>query len=129
MNSPKIVLFDIDGTLMRGAGPHHKEALIAATKQVLRVECTLDGIDTSGRLDTDLGSLDRLALAAQRLHQRIVDDLDDHLAGRSAQSVPILSRAEPAASVRGYERRDPVPLELACRRCWTYTDRWADRRR
>ncbi len=54
MNSPNIVLFDIDGTLMRGAGPQHKDALIAATKQVLRVECTLDGIDTSGRLDTDL---------------------------------------------------------------------------
>jgi phosphoglycolate phosphatase-like HAD superfamily hydrolase len=54
VNSSKIVLFDIDGTLMRGAGPHHKDALIAATKQVLRVECTLDGIDTSGRMDTDL---------------------------------------------------------------------------
>lgn len=50
----KLVLFDIDGTLMRGAGPDHKNALIAGAHSVLGVSCTLDNVDTSGRLDRDL---------------------------------------------------------------------------
>ena len=54
MTSRRIVLFDIDGTLMRGAGPQHKHALITAAKQVMKLDCTLDGIDTSGQLDRDL---------------------------------------------------------------------------
>lgn len=57
MISRKIVLFDIDGTLMRGAGRHHKDALIEGARSVLDVHCTLDGVDTSGRLDRDLLSL------------------------------------------------------------------------
>jgi phosphoglycolate phosphatase len=54
VNSKNLVLFDIDGTLMRGAGPQHKEALIEGVHSVMGVRCTLDGIDTSGRLDRDL---------------------------------------------------------------------------
>lgn len=54
MNSKKLVLFDIDGTLMRAAGPQHKDALIEGARVVLGVRCTLDGIETSGRLDRDL---------------------------------------------------------------------------
>ncbi len=54
MSNSKIVLFDIDGTLLRGAGPHHKEALIAAARTVMETDCTFDGIDTSGCLDPDL---------------------------------------------------------------------------
>jgi phosphoglycolate phosphatase len=50
----RIVLFDIDGTLMRGAGPEHRGALIEAGRSVMGATCTLDGVDTSGRLDRDL---------------------------------------------------------------------------
>jgi phosphoglycolate phosphatase len=39
---------------MRGAGPHHKEALIEGARTVMDVHCSLDGVDTSGRLDGDL---------------------------------------------------------------------------
>jgi phosphoglycolate phosphatase-like HAD superfamily hydrolase len=53
----KIVLFDIDGTLMRGAGPHHKEALVEAARTVMNIHCSLEGVDTSGRLDRDLLTL------------------------------------------------------------------------
>ncbi len=49
-----LVLFDIDGTLLRGAGPHHKRALIEGIRRVTGCETTLDGIDTSGMLDRDL---------------------------------------------------------------------------
>jgi phosphoglycolate phosphatase-like HAD superfamily hydrolase len=54
MSSRRLVLFDIDGTLLRGAGPHHKDALTEAARSVLKVDCTLDGVDTAGCLDTDL---------------------------------------------------------------------------
>jgi phosphoglycolate phosphatase len=49
-----LVLFDIDGTLLSRAGPHHKEALVHAIREVTGHETSFDGIDTSGRLDRDL---------------------------------------------------------------------------
>ena len=52
-----VVLFDIDGTLLRGAGPHHKDALVAGIRRVTGLETNLDGIATSGTLDRDLIAL------------------------------------------------------------------------
>lgn len=49
-----LVLFDIDGTLIRGAGPHHKEALIEGIRRATGVSTTLDGVPTQGMLDCDL---------------------------------------------------------------------------
>ena len=52
--SAHLVLFDIDGTLTRRAGPHHKHALETAAFEVTGHRCTLRGIPTSGMLDCDL---------------------------------------------------------------------------
>lgn len=49
-----LVLFDIDGTLLRNAGSHHKRALVAGIEKVTGRMTTLDGIPTSGMLDRDL---------------------------------------------------------------------------
>jgi phosphoglycolate phosphatase len=49
-----LLLFDIDGTLIRGAGPHHKQALIEGIRKVTGRSATLDGIETAGALDRDL---------------------------------------------------------------------------
>lgn len=49
-----LALFDIDGTLLRGAGPHHRDALIAGIRKVTGVTTTMDGIATAGTLDRDL---------------------------------------------------------------------------
>jgi phosphoglycolate phosphatase len=49
-----LVLFDIDGTLIRRAGPHHKQALIDAVKEVTGHLSTLDDVPTHGMLDGDL---------------------------------------------------------------------------
>jgi phosphoglycolate phosphatase-like HAD superfamily hydrolase len=49
-----LVLFDIDGTLMRGAGRHHKDALVEGIRRVTGRVTTLDGVSTSGTLDRDL---------------------------------------------------------------------------
>lgn len=52
--SPALVLFDIDGTLMRGAGQQHKQALVDGIRHVTGVETHLNGVATSGMLDRDL---------------------------------------------------------------------------
>jgi phosphoglycolate phosphatase len=52
--SKALVLFDIDGTLMRGAGQHHKQALIEGIRIVTGVTTHLEGVSTSGMLDRDL---------------------------------------------------------------------------
>lgn len=46
-----LVLFDIDGTLVRRAGPHHREALVHAVRRVTGRESTTEGIPVQGMLD------------------------------------------------------------------------------
>jgi phosphoglycolate phosphatase-like HAD superfamily hydrolase len=48
------VLFDIDGTLLRGAGSHHRDALVEGIRRVTGHRTTLEGVSTSGMLDRDL---------------------------------------------------------------------------
>ncbi|HWQ53078.1 MAG TPA: HAD family hydrolase [Bryobacteraceae bacterium] len=49
-----LVLFDIDGTLVRRAGPHHKLALVEAVRRVTKIETSVDGIPVQGMLDPDI---------------------------------------------------------------------------
>ncbi len=49
-----LVLFDIDGTLVRRAGSHHREALVEAVRKTVGVETTTDGVPVSGMLDRDI---------------------------------------------------------------------------
>jgi phosphoglycolate phosphatase-like HAD superfamily hydrolase len=49
-----LVLFDIDGTLVRRAGPHHREALVVAVRRVTGLETTTEGIPVQGMLDPDI---------------------------------------------------------------------------
>lgn len=92
---PDLILFDIDGTLVRRAGPHHRQALVDAVRQVTGVETTTDGIPVHGMLDPDIltqmllaGGIDdrRIALempaiieAAQDIYRDRVPDLRDKL--------------------------------------------------
>jgi phosphoglycolate phosphatase len=52
--SERLVLFDIDGTLVRGAGQHHKDSLIEGIRRVTGLSTTLDGVPTAGMLHRDL---------------------------------------------------------------------------
>ncbi len=52
--SDAMVLFDIDGTLIRRAGPHHRQALVQAIREVSGIETTTDGIALQGMLDRDI---------------------------------------------------------------------------
>jgi phosphoglycolate phosphatase len=47
-------LFDIDGTLIRRAGPHHREALVKAVRRTVGVKTTTDGVPLAGMLDRDI---------------------------------------------------------------------------
>jgi phosphoglycolate phosphatase len=102
---PDLILFDIDGTLVRRAGPHHRQALVDAIRQVTGVDTTTDGIPVHGMLDPDIltqmmraaGIEDaRISLAmpaiveaAQDLYQTGVPDLRDKVC---PGVVPLLDR-------------------------------------
>lgn len=59
---PALVLFDIDGTLVRRAGPHHRQALVDAVRAVTGLETSTDQIPVHGMLDPDI--LTRMMLDA-----------------------------------------------------------------
>ncbi len=52
--APALVLFDIDGTLIRRAGPQHRLALIEAIRQATGLQTTTDHIPLHGMLDPDI---------------------------------------------------------------------------
>ena len=52
-----LILFDIDGTLVRRAGPHHRQALVDAVRQITGVESTTEGIPVHGMLNPDILTL------------------------------------------------------------------------
>lgn len=54
MRQKALVLFDIDGTLLRRAGPHHRQALIDSVRRVTGVETTTEGVPVQGMLDRDI---------------------------------------------------------------------------
>ena len=49
-----LVLFDIDGTLLRRSGPHHREALEKAVLRVTGVVSTTENVPVAGMLDRDI---------------------------------------------------------------------------
>jgi phosphoglycolate phosphatase len=100
-----LVLFDIDGTLVRRAGPHHKEALVHGVRRVTGMETTTDGIPVQGMLDPVIltamlrqagagrtlirEALPEIQRAAERHYMRVCPVLEDkHCPG----VVPVLER-------------------------------------
>src|SRR5580698_9237127 len=49
-----LVLFDIDGTLLRKSGPHHRQALVEAVRKATGLETTTDNVPVQGMLDRDI---------------------------------------------------------------------------
>src|ERR1035437_9859354 len=91
--APALILFDIDGTLIRRAGPHHRQALVDAVRRVTGLETSTDGIPVHGMLDPHIltqmmkaRGLDEAAIqsamprtieAAQNFYEESVPDLRD----------------------------------------------------
>jgi phosphoglycolate phosphatase-like HAD superfamily hydrolase len=86
-----LVLFDIDGTLLRRAGPHHRQALVDAVRKTTGLETNFENVPVAGMLDRDiltsmLGNagaspvsirrhMPALVESAQRLYMRSCPDL------------------------------------------------------
>lgn len=54
MTFAALALFDIDGTLVRRAGAHHREALVYGVRRVTGLATTTEGIPVQGMLDPDI---------------------------------------------------------------------------
>ena len=73
MPARALVLFDIDGTLIRRAGPDHREALVTAVRRATGLETTTDDIPVQGMLDRDiLSQMMRNAGASAALIGRVM---------------------------------------------------------
>jgi phosphoglycolate phosphatase-like HAD superfamily hydrolase len=92
MSMPRpLVLFDIDGTLLRRAGPHHREALVEAVRRATGLATTTEGVPVQGMLDRDIvrvmllnhgaseacirRHMPRIVTEAQRIYGRTCPDL------------------------------------------------------
>jgi phosphoglycolate phosphatase-like HAD superfamily hydrolase len=61
-----LVLFDIDGTLVRRAGPHHRAALVEGIRKVTGLETATEGIPVQGMLDPDILTIMMRSAGAKR---------------------------------------------------------------
>ncbi len=109
-----LVLFDIDGTLVRRAGPHHRQALVDAVRRVTGLETTTDGVPVAGMLDPGIldtmmrnagasralvrESLPRVIETAERLYLRTCPDLSRRVCPGVRR---LLARIQRAGAVTG----------------------------
>ncbi len=112
---PAVVFFDIDGTLIRRAGPYHREALIEAVRRSTGLDTTVDGIPLHGMLDPEiLTAMMRNAGASRALIQRAMPEIQRHAQAIYTRRCPSLER-KVCPGVRrllGRLRRAGVPLGL-----------------
>ncbi len=88
-----LVLFDIDGTLIRRAGPHHRQALIDAVRAVTGIETTTDDVPVAGMLDPDILRTMMLRAGIQpRRIGRVLPDIIRRAQTLYARSCPDLQR-------------------------------------
>lgn len=88
-----LVLFDIDGTLLRRAGPHHRDALIHGVRKVLGVETRNDNIAVHGKLDPEI-LLEMMANAGvpRRRARAALPDIHRAAERHYIRNVPVLRR-------------------------------------
>lgn len=65
-----LILFDIDGTLLRAGDPAHQQALVEAFEEVYGLQVTLEGVQLAGMLDANI------ARTLFDIHD--IDDSDAH---------------------------------------------------
>jgi phosphoglycolate phosphatase len=88
-----LVLFDIDGTLVRRAGPHHREALVYGVRRVTGLESSTDGIPVQGMLDPDiLTQMMRRAGASRALIRQSLPEIMRAAEQRYLRVCPALHR-------------------------------------
>jgi phosphoglycolate phosphatase len=110
-----LVLFDIDGTLVRRAGPHHRQALVDAVREVTGMETTTEHIPVHGMLDRDiLSRMLRDAGAPASKIRAAMPEIVERAQALYVRSVPNLER-KTCPGVRLLLRRlarEGVPMGL-----------------
>jgi len=87
------VLFDIDGTLLRRAGPHHRLALIEAVRRATGIATTTEGVPVQGMLDRDIVRLMLLnAGATESFVRRHMPSIIEHAQRIYIRTCPDLRR-------------------------------------
>ncbi len=103
--SNALVLFDIDGTLIRRAGPHHRQALVDAVRRVTGRETTTDGVPVAGMLDQDIvDEMLRRSGAGSREIRRAMPEVLRVAQVLYARSCPALQRKTCPGVRRALER-------------------------
>ena len=100
-----LVLFDIDGTLLRRAGPHHREALVTAVRKVTGLNTTTEGVPVAGMLDPlIIEAMMRQAGASRRLIRESMGAVMHAAECIHVRNCPVLTRRV-CPGVRGLLRR------------------------
>jgi phosphoglycolate phosphatase len=87
------VLFDIDGTLIRRAGPHHREALVEAIRRTAHVETTTEGVPVAGMLDREiLKTMMQRAGMSRAAIERVMPEVVARAQSIYVRRVPDISR-------------------------------------
>lgn len=87
------MLFDIDGTLIRRAGPHHREALVDAIRRTVHVETTTEGVPVAGMLDREILTTMMLRAGVSRAAiQRAMPEVIARAQSLYVRRVPDISR-------------------------------------
>ena len=88
-----MVFFDIDGTLIRRAGPQHREALVESVRRVTGLETSVDGIPLHGMLDPEiLAAMMRNAGASPAVIRRAMPDIQRRAQAIYVRRCPALER-------------------------------------
>jgi phosphoglycolate phosphatase len=88
-----LVLFDIDGTLLRRAGPHHRQALVEAIRKTTGLETTTEGVPVQGMLDRDIVEIMlKTAGASGAYARRHMAKIVEHAQAIYGRSCPDLRR-------------------------------------
>ncbi len=91
--SRPLVLFDIDGTLLRRAGPHHRLALVEAVRKATGLETTTENVPVQGMLDRDIvREMLRNAGVSQAQIRRHMPAVVDHAQRIYVRNCPDLRR-------------------------------------
>jgi len=89
-----LVLFDIDGTLLRRAGPHHRDALVEAVRKTTGLQTSMENVPVQGMLDRDIvTAMLANAGASNGFARRHMPGIVDHAQRIYVRTCPDLRRA------------------------------------
>jgi phosphoglycolate phosphatase-like HAD superfamily hydrolase len=108
-----LALFDIDGTLLRRAGPHHRMALVEAIRRATGLTTSTDAIPLYGMLDPVIvAEMLRRAGAPEPLIREAMPEVIRHAQSIYVRSCPNLERKTCPGVRRALERLARADIAL-----------------